>query len=147
MEAKVCSKCKTEKLIDDYSLHHPAKNSDRRRPDCKKCVRERTRKFIANDLDAQKRRMRLVFAKSSAIAKAYVQEYLLTHYCVDCNQSDPDVLDFDHVRGIKIKDVSRMIHSGYRIWRIKREIEKCEVRCANCHRKITKLRLLEKQKI
>jgi hypothetical protein len=30
-----------------------------------------------------------------------------------------------------------MIQSGYSIAKIKEEIEKCEVRCANCHRKVT----------
>ncbi len=60
--------------------------------------------------------------------------------CVDCGESDPRVLDFDHVRGVKKNNVSDMASGAYSISRIKKEIRKCEVRCANCHRKATNQR-------
>jgi hypothetical protein len=47
------------------------------------------------------------------------------------------VLEFDHVRGIKVLDVSVMVARGYRWRRIESEIAKCVVRCANCHRRRT----------
>jgi phage/plasmid primase-like uncharacterized protein len=71
------------------------------------------------------------------IAKEYVKEYLSNHPCVDCGETDTVVLDFDHIRGKKICDVSRMVGRGLRLWKIKDEIAKCEVRCANDHRRIT----------
>jgi hypothetical protein len=55
---------------------------------------------------------------------------------VDCGESDPIVLDFDHVCGTKILEISRMIR-GYAWAAIWAEIQKCEVRCANCHRRKT----------
>lgn len=65
-------------------------------------------------------------------------EYLREHPCVDCGNTDIEVLQFDHVGGQeKHFNVANMIrrHS----WkRIKEEIEKCEVRCANCHTKKTR---------
>ena len=76
-------------------------------------------------------------------AKAYVSDYLSKHHCVDCGEADPDVLDFDHVRGEKVCDVSHMVQCGFRLWRIVDEIEKCEVRCANDHRRITAKRRRE----
>lgn len=57
--------------------------------------------------------------------------------CVDCGESDPIVLDFDHVVGDKIANVSDMVNQSYSIDTIKQEIRKCEVRCSNCHRKRT----------
>ena len=69
----------------------------------------------------------------------FVVEYLKHHPCVDCGESDPIVLDFDHIAEKKL-DVSRMIFSQNGIAAIKTEIAKCEVRCANCHRRITALR-------
>jgi hypothetical protein len=62
---------------------------------------------------------------------------LLHHSCVDCGESDPLVLDFDHVRGMKKRHVSRMISGGTSIETLRKEIEKCVVRCANCHRRKT----------
>ena len=56
--------------------------------------------------------------------------------CVDCGERRLCVLDFDHVGG---KDASVMVlaHSGYGLARLQSEIAKCEVRCANCHRRRT----------
>jgi hypothetical protein len=61
--------------------------------------------------------------------------YLLSHPCVDCDESDPIVLQFDHLPGLEVKfmDVSKMVHDGYSWATITKEIKKCEVVCANCH--------------
>ncbi len=67
----------------------------------------------------------------------FVAEYLLSNPCVDCNESDLVVLQFDHVRGIKKNDVAKLVQLSYGIESIKLEIEKCEVRCSNCHIKRT----------
>jgi hypothetical protein len=61
--------------------------------------------------------------------------------CKDCGESNPIVLDFDHLKDKKY-NVSRMIHDGFSWKAIKKEIEKCEVVCANCHRIRTYNRLL-----
>ncbi len=67
-----------------------------------------------------------------------VMEYLYSHPCVDCGEEDPVVLDFDHIEGKgKICEVGRMLSSGYSLKAIMEEIAKCEVRCANCHRRKT----------
>jgi len=69
--------------------------------------------------------------------------YLNTHPCVDCGETDPIVLDFDHVRGTKVMEVSRMVANGYPWSKIEIEIAKCEVRCANDHRRVTSKRRQE----
>ena len=61
--------------------------------------------------------------------------------CVDCGECNPIVLDFDHLKDKKY-NVSRMIHDGFSWKAIKKEIEKCQVVCANCHRIRTHNRLL-----
>jgi hypothetical protein len=53
--------------------------------------------------------------------------------CTDCKQTFPPcVMDFDHIRGTKVADISSM--RGSSIERIAAEIAKCELVCANCHR-------------
>jgi hypothetical protein len=53
--------------------------------------------------------------------------------CADCEKTYPYwVVQFDHVRGIKIDKVNRMVYtSSYE--KVMEEISKCEVVCANCH--------------
>jgi hypothetical protein len=64
-----------------------------------------------------------------------VFEYLKQHSCAECGESDPIVLEFDHREAAeKIESISNLIlNSSWR--RIESEIEKCDVLCANCHRR------------
>lgn len=43
-------------------------------------------------------------------------------------------MDFDHVTGTKLGEISNLIHGGQSWGRIATEIDKCELVCANCHR-------------
>ena len=62
-----------------------------------------------------------------------ILEYLAEHPCVDCGETDVIVLQFDHVRGKKKYALSNIISGGHSWFTVLNEIEKCEVRCANCH--------------
>ena len=65
----------------------------------------------------------------------YLIDYFKTNPCVDCGEADPVVLEFDHV-GEKRFEVTALL--AERRWQsILDEIEKCEVVCANCHRRRT----------
>lgn len=67
---------------------------------------------------------------------ALVIAYLASHPCIDCGEADPLVLEFDHLRDKKY-DIGRMVSQGLSWSAIRDEIKKCEVRCANCHRRVT----------
>jgi hypothetical protein len=64
--------------------------------------------------------------------RAIVFYYLKAHPCVDCGERNPVVLEFDHLSSKK-NMISALVRWGSES-RLKAEIEKCEVRCANCHR-------------
>ena len=66
-------------------------------------------------------------------------------HCIDCGEDESILLEFDHVRGKKINNVSDMVGQAYSIKSIKNEIRKCEVRCANCHRRKTSLRRMNNE--
>jgi hypothetical protein len=68
--------------------------------------------------------------------RQFILEYLLSHPCVDCGEDDPIVLDFDHV-GEKRFNICRASNDLKPIPIIAEEIARCEVRCANCHRRKT----------
>ena len=59
--------------------------------------------------------------------------YFKAHPCVDCGETDPLVLTFDHVRGLKTRNVADLIGQRCSLHVIQAEISKCDVRCANCH--------------
>jgi hypothetical protein len=70
--------------------------------------------------------------------RAKLLRFLSQHACVDCGEKDPVVLDFDHKNSEnKFKTIGKML-SGHYSWRsVEKEIGKCEIRCANCHRRKT----------
>ena len=65
-----------------------------------------------------------------------VLEYLSKSACVGCGLADPVVLQFDHLKA-KSKDIASLVRSGCNSQRLINEMNKCEVRCANCHRRRT----------
>lgn len=81
------------------------------------------------DLEAKRKRARV------QKRMRYLLDYFQANPCVDCGEGDPLVLEFDHVRA-KCFDICRGLPE--RNWEsILEEIAKCEVVCANCHRRRT----------
>lgn len=56
---------------------------------------------------------------------------------MDCGETDPRVLDFDHVREIKRAGVFDLMDGYVSDKVLLNEIRKCDVRCSNCHRRKT----------
>ena len=75
--------------------------------------------------------------------RVFIFKYLkLFGKCVDCGNDDWKVLEFDHVdQNTKSDNVSRFYSNHYSFKRIKEEIRKCELRCANCHKIKTRKQL------
>jgi hypothetical protein len=68
----------------------------------------------------------------------YIVDFLSRRSCADCGEFDPRVLEFDHLRDKKF-DITRGLRQ--RPWAaLLDEIAKCDVVCANCHRRRTALR-------
>ena len=110
MSIKKCISCKRRIVVSKFRIR-----GDKILGTCKSCE------------NAQKQ-------KRYADVRYKVWEYLKENPCVDCDEADPVVLEFDHVSGVKHKMVSGMIKGAYAWKTIAAEIEKCDVRCANCHR-------------
>lgn len=75
--------------------------------------------------------------------KEYVQKLKESEPCVDCGVVYPYyVMDFDHLDGKEKEYGINFLSSTGRIGALKKEIVKCEVVCANCHRVRTHNRAL-----
>jgi hypothetical protein len=67
--------------------------------------------------------------------REYIFEYKKQRSCVYCGQSNPLMLDLDHIdRSTKKGAPATMITSGHNWTSVLKEIDKCQVVCANCHR-------------
>lgn len=91
------------------------------------------RKWYAANREAHIKRVRKVNRRRYVEARQFIRGHLQKNPCVDCGNSDIRVLELDHVRGKKDFNVSDMAKQSS-LTVIQKEIAKCEVRCANCHR-------------
>jgi hypothetical protein len=66
--------------------------------------------------------------------RAWLLAYLRDHPCVDCGETNPIVLEFDHVGDDKHFNIGEANSRRMSLKRVQIEVAKCEVRCANCHR-------------
>ncbi|QGH79030.1 endonuclease VII [Streptomyces phage Enygma] len=127
---KTCEKCSVE--ISVFSKFCPAHAEEIRKE------RDRNRKRQMRIDGAAYQKVKDAQARQREEKRQFVCEYLSSHPCVDCGESDIIVLEFDHTGDIeKVSDVSKMMNNGTSLSRMKEEIAKCEVRCCNCHRRKT----------
>lgn len=131
---KKCTFCKE---IKDLSQFHKNKSKkDGHNNVCKTCRKEYHKKWYE-----QGKRDYVVNrnAKHRLRNKTWLYNYLLEHPCVDCGEDDPVVLEFDHLKD-KIDNVGKMAADGVSLKKLREEIAKCQVVCANCHKRRTAMR-------
>jgi len=68
--------------------------------------------------------------------RAWVNDFKAKAGCCKCPENDPVCLDFHHLSDKKAAVSSKINNWGME--RIQKEINKCIVICANCHRKLHK---------
>jgi hypothetical protein len=133
---KICPACQKTKVEEEFNWKYKAKG--KRCATCRDCMRLYIRNHYNDNVDYYvKKALR---RKKSYMMETYKRllNYFQAHPCVDCGETDPVVLEFDHInRKEKLMEVSKLV-SLQRPWRIVfAEINKCQVRCANCHRRKT----------
>ena len=133
---RICSTCRQKKPLQEFGWKDKAKT--KQRSICRECMKLYIREHYKNNTQyyVEKARRRNKLYREQTHRKIF--EYLSSHPCVDCGEADPIVLEFDHKnKETKLAAVSEMI-SRLKSWNIILiEIRKCEVRCANCHRRKT----------
>jgi hypothetical protein len=128
---KLCSKCKTNK--EDHEFNFKYKSLNKRNSWCITCCSKRAK----NDYQTNEHRrlkIKLNKEKISNRNRLFIRNYLLEHPC-QCGETNITVLEFHHLHN-KRYSVSTLIN-GSSISKIIEEIKKCEVICANCHKRKT----------
>lgn len=134
---KKCSKCL--KMLDENEFNWKFKYT-RRSYHCRECSRKYIQNHYKNNLNYY---INKALKRNSMIKERsykFLGPYLLGHPCVDCGESDILVLEFDHRdRKMKDGDISHIIQRGATLKKLIAEVQKCDIRCANCHRRKTQL--------
>lgn len=130
---KKCSKCEKVLKLSNFPIENS--NTGKLNAKCRECKRSYDREYWDKTKEKRNEKKKINNKKRIIRNRQYIWDYLKNNPCVDCPESDPIVLEFDHLRDKKY-GVSDM--AGFSsISAIKKEIDKCEVRCANCHRRKT----------
>lgn len=130
---KKCSKCKCEKPLSNF---HESKKRGTQAV-CKPCRKEVDREYwkrrSSNDLKMEKKKCYQEARRKKR--REFIYGFLSDNPCVDCGETDPIVLTFDHVRDKKFTIATKVMSVSQE--ELINEIKKCEIRCGNCHMRKT----------
>lgn len=130
---KNCTRCLKEFPINSFKIIN--NKTGKKCSMCLSCIREYNREYYKNHFNENKKQTKNILAKKRIDkVKHYIINYLSQNSCIDCSEKRIEVLEFDHINDDKEFDISYAISRGFSLETIKKEIEKCVVRCANCHR-------------
>ena len=123
--------------MTEYTTHPNGRGPGKPKTDCycKPCRAEYGREHYLKNKpryveNAMKRTQRVLRENMRRLVT-----YLAENPCVDCGETDPLVLEFDHQRDKRFEIARGMRDKSWA--EVSIEIEKCEVVCANCHRRRT----------
>lgn len=145
MGDKKCSKCGIVKGFGEFyqrKKHRTGEYYER----CKDCFKVRGRTYYHQNHERQLS-LALLRKKKYREERRVWLEKLKDRPCMDCGvKYPPYVMDFDHKDGeVKIVSVSWLaLRNTSNFEKIKLEIKKCDLVCANCHRVRTSKRLTSK---
>jgi hypothetical protein len=129
---KRCCTCGLERPLTDFNVRRAADDGLQSR--CRACSKEWYERNRLTHMANVRRNSKAIIARNRILLAAYLAD----NPCVDCGESDIRCLDFDHRDAAeKVDDVARLMCNALSWRRILAEIEKCDVRCANCHRRVT----------
>ena len=128
----ICNKCRQDLALESFAWRSIAKQI--KLPTCKVCHNTfYGRVWYQKNKEKHKKTVyenREIYRHT---ARKFILAYLKAHPCSECGFSNPAALEFHHNRN-KFMELSRMVTCGWSLGAIKKEILKCDVLCANCHR-------------
>lgn len=133
---KVCIKCLKPQALSQFNYRN--RKTGTRHNYCKTCSRADIKNHYERNKEYYIRKARTRNLATRQEIQNRLLDYLSNHACVDCGENDAVVLDFDHVdEAKKTASISDMLKNRRSWSRIELELNKCMVRCANCHRRRT----------
>lgn len=129
-----CTKCEIDKEDSDFTK----RKSGSLYAWCKICHAKHKKETREKNLKRSNERVQELRAIKRKERQEYVFNYLLNHPCVKCGEADPVVLEFDHRDPTtKAYNISNLVSYALSFETLTTELNKCDVLCANCHRRKT----------
>lgn len=134
---KICTKC---------GLSEPQVTFEVQRRQCVECVQAYNKAYYAKNAQKFKeyretnrghyRKLNVEILRRKRLERYAEYERIKSVPCTDCGEPFPSyVMDFDHRDPLtKLGNVSTMVKKSIPWETVLKEIEKCDVVCANCHR-------------
>jgi len=130
---KKCSTCKAEKTELDFYFRNKAKGT--RNSICKLCMKLYRRNHYDNNINYYKDKAKRNTKRRVLENKKYIWSYLKAHSCVDCGETNPIVLEFDHKDpAFKSFTIGTVLNGWRNFELLEEEVAKCDIRCSNCHK-------------
>ncbi len=113
---KQCRYCRNWYDEEDFGVAKTTPEKIYRRHKCKTCYRETKKKLHRRN-------------------REWLDNYKRGHGCSLCDEHEPCCLEFHHTAGDKKSNVSDLAARASKTHMLK-EIQKCQLVCSNCHKKI-----------
>ena len=130
-ETKICTRCGLEKPLTEFNFKN--KKLNKRQAMCKECQRARERELYGMSY-SQKNKDK--YKENRKKYREKIRQLILEAKscgCAICGEKEPCCLDFHHLHD---KEFVIAVGPEVAIARLLKELTKCIVLCANCHRKV-----------
>lgn len=122
---KRCNNCDLDKPLDAFYI-----KKGRVVTPCKECCKE----YYKGPTEKRRANNRAHYKRVTEKKRDLLFKRLFLSSCKDCGESDVVVLEFDHIKPKKY-GIAQLVASLYPVSVLIEELKKCEVVCANCHRR------------
>jgi hypothetical protein len=135
-ELRWCGGC--GQLLDRAMFAFRSRARHLLQPCCRTCQSRRAREHYLQHSSEYKARALRNGTRTRIANRQRLYDYLASQHCADCGAAELAVLEFDHRDpATKRNEVGNLLRSGLSWRAIVNEIQKCDVVCANCHRRRT----------
>lgn len=125
-----CIECLIEKDISEFNFRNKSKGI--RYKFCRDCSKKKWNNQYSKNKEYYLNKQKKIRKRLRGDNSQKIWDYLKSHPCIKCGETNPILLEFDHLRDKKY-NVSHMI-KDYSWSSILKEIDKCQVLCVTCHR-------------
>jgi hypothetical protein len=134
VETRHCSKCDRDLATSSFTQ----RKNGRWAAYCRQCMSLYCRNHYEKNAAKHNARRKADRTRYRLRNRKVVLDFLRSHPCIDCGETDLNVLDFDHVESQnKREEISLLSRRGRGLAELQLEMSRCVVRCANCHRRRT----------